>query len=37
LAQRDDLARLRRPPDLVEVARDPDEREGYILLARPVP
>ncbi len=35
LAQRDDLAKLRRPPDLVEVARDPDRRSGYVLLTRP--
>ena len=33
LAQRDDLARLRGGPlPLVEVARDPDPREGYLLL-----
>jgi 4-amino-4-deoxy-L-arabinose transferase-like glycosyltransferase len=36
LAQRDDLAKLRGGPlPLVEVARDPDAREGYVLLTRP--
>ena len=36
LAQRDDLAKLRGGPlPLVEVARDPDPREGYVLLTRP--
>jgi hypothetical protein len=36
LMQRDDLARLTRPlPPLVEVARDPDAKEGYVLFARP--
>jgi hypothetical protein len=35
LAQRDDWARLDPQPPLVEVARDRDPREGYLLLARP--
>lgn len=36
LIQRDDLARLEPPlPPLREVARDPDEEEGYVLLTRP--
>ena len=35
LAQRDDLARLKNLPPLVEVARDQDPRQGYLLLLRP--
>ncbi len=36
LAQRDDLAKLRGGPlPLVEVARDPDASEGYLLLRSP--
>ena len=35
LAQRDDWAKLTSPPPLVEVARDADPREGYLLLAKP--
>ena len=35
LAQRDDLAKLTEPLPLVEVARDPDESEGYVLLTTP--
>ena len=35
LAQRDDLARLKGLPPLVEIARDQDPREGYALLTRP--
>jgi 4-amino-4-deoxy-L-arabinose transferase-like glycosyltransferase len=35
LAQRDDLAKLKEPPPLVEVARDADLREGYVLLTQP--
>jgi hypothetical protein len=35
LAQRDDWRRLNPRPPLVEVARDADPREGYLLLARP--
>jgi 4-amino-4-deoxy-L-arabinose transferase-like glycosyltransferase len=38
LAQRDDLAKLEAPLPLVEVARDADLREGYVLLTqRPGP
>ncbi len=38
LAQRDDLARLKGGPlPLVEVARDPDLQNGYVLLTRPGP
>jgi 4-amino-4-deoxy-L-arabinose transferase-like glycosyltransferase len=33
LAQRDDLARVAQPPPLVEVARDADVEEGYLLLS----
>jgi 4-amino-4-deoxy-L-arabinose transferase-like glycosyltransferase len=35
LAQRDDLVRLKDLPPLIEVARDQDSREGYLLLVRP--
>jgi 4-amino-4-deoxy-L-arabinose transferase-like glycosyltransferase len=36
LIQRDDLEKLERPlPPLVEVARDADPKEGYLLFARP--
>lgn len=36
LIQRDDLARLDPPlPPMQEIARDPDEKEGYLLLTRP--
>lgn len=35
LAQRDDLGKLKEPLPLREVARDPDPREGYVLLTRP--
>jgi 4-amino-4-deoxy-L-arabinose transferase-like glycosyltransferase len=35
LAQRDDWAKIAAPPPLVEVARDRDPREGYLLLAKP--
>jgi 4-amino-4-deoxy-L-arabinose transferase-like glycosyltransferase len=35
LAQRDDWRRLSPPLPLVEVARDRDPREGYLLLAKP--
>lgn len=35
LAQRDDWSKLTAPPPLVEVARDADPREGYLLLAKP--
>lgn len=35
LAQRDDWHRLDPPLPLVEVARDRDPREGYLLLAKP--
>jgi 4-amino-4-deoxy-L-arabinose transferase-like glycosyltransferase len=35
LIQRDDLAKLRQPPPLREVARDPDDREGYLLMTKP--
>ncbi|MCZ7651286.1 MAG: hypothetical protein M5U13_09050 [Thermoanaerobaculia bacterium] len=34
LAQRDDLARLERPLPLVEVVRDADPRQGYILMTQ---
>jgi hypothetical protein len=34
LAQRDDWSKLTSPPPLVEVARDADPREGYLLLAK---
>jgi len=34
LAQRDDLARLEPPLPLVEVARDADPRQGYILMTQ---
>ncbi|HEX9944441.1 MAG TPA: glycosyltransferase family 39 protein [Thermoanaerobaculia bacterium] len=34
LAQRDDLARLKGLPPLIEVARDQDFKEGYLLLVR---
>jgi len=37
VAQRDDLARLSPPLQLVEVARDADVREGYLLLTTPDP
>jgi 4-amino-4-deoxy-L-arabinose transferase-like glycosyltransferase len=38
LAQRDDLGKLKGGPlPLVEVARDPDPRSGYVLLTRPGP
>jgi 4-amino-4-deoxy-L-arabinose transferase-like glycosyltransferase len=37
VAQRDDLAKLSPPLSLVEVARDPDVEEGYILLTTPPP
>jgi hypothetical protein len=32
LAERDDWARLTAPPPLVEVAREPESKEGYLLL-----
>jgi 4-amino-4-deoxy-L-arabinose transferase-like glycosyltransferase len=35
LAQRDDLARLQDLPPMIEVARDQDPKEGYLLLLRP--
>jgi 4-amino-4-deoxy-L-arabinose transferase-like glycosyltransferase len=35
LIERDDLARLERPLPLVEVARDPDPRDGYLLMTDP--
>jgi hypothetical protein len=35
LVQRDDWSKLGQPPPLVEVARDVDPREGYLLLAKP--
>lgn len=35
--ERDDLRRLRRPLPLVEVARDPEPREGYVLMTDPSP
>jgi 4-amino-4-deoxy-L-arabinose transferase-like glycosyltransferase len=35
LAQKDDLSRLRNLPPLVEVARDAEPKEGYILLLKP--
>jgi 4-amino-4-deoxy-L-arabinose transferase-like glycosyltransferase len=35
VAQRDDLARLKGLPPLVEIARDQDPKEGYLLLTRP--
>ncbi len=35
LAQRDDLSQLRDLPPMVEVARDQDPKEGYLLLTRP--
>jgi 4-amino-4-deoxy-L-arabinose transferase-like glycosyltransferase len=34
LAQRDDLTRLKDLPPLIEVARDQDPEEGYVLLVR---
>lgn len=34
LAQRDDLAKLTQPLPLVEYARDPEEKEGYLLLGK---
>jgi hypothetical protein len=34
LAQRDALAKLAQPLPLVEYARDPDEKQGYILLGK---
>lgn len=34
IAQRDDLAKLAQPLPLVEYARDPDEKEGYVLLGK---
>ena len=38
LVQRDDLAELKGGPlPLVEVARDPDPHEGYVLLTKPGP
>jgi hypothetical protein len=37
LAERDDWARLTAPPPLVEVAREPESKEGYLLLTEPVP
>ncbi len=37
LAERDDWARLAPPLPLVEIDRDPDLREGYLLLTRPEP
>jgi 4-amino-4-deoxy-L-arabinose transferase-like glycosyltransferase len=38
LIQRDEIAKLKQPlPPLVEVARDADLREGYLLLTRPAP
>ncbi|HYH46323.1 MAG TPA: hypothetical protein VEG34_11610, partial [Thermoanaerobaculia bacterium] len=38
LAQRDDLAKLKGGPlPLIEVARDPDFQNGYLLLTRPQP
>jgi len=35
LIERDDLAKLDEPLPLVEVARDQDEKDGYILMTRP--
>ncbi len=35
LAQRDDLAKMKRLPPLLEVARDQDPQEGYLLLLKP--
>jgi 4-amino-4-deoxy-L-arabinose transferase-like glycosyltransferase len=35
LAQKDDLRKLPEPLPLVEAARDPDPRSGYVLLTRP--
>ncbi len=35
LIQRDDMATLRQPPPLREIARDPDESEGYVLMTKP--
>ena len=37
LIERDDLARLERPLPLVEVARDRDPRDGYLLMTDPPP
>ncbi|HEV7669626.1 MAG TPA: glycosyltransferase family 39 protein [Thermoanaerobaculia bacterium] len=37
LAQRDALAKLAQPLPLVEYARDPDEKEGYVLLGKAGP
>jgi 4-amino-4-deoxy-L-arabinose transferase-like glycosyltransferase len=37
VAERDDWRRLDPPPPLVEVARDHDPREGYLLLTEPAP
>lgn len=34
VAQRDDLAKLAQPLPLVEYARDPEEKEGYVLLGK---
>jgi 4-amino-4-deoxy-L-arabinose transferase-like glycosyltransferase len=35
LAQRDDFTKLKAPPTLREIARDPDPEEGYILFTKP--
>lgn len=35
LIERDDLAKLEEPLPLVEVARDQDQKDGYILMTRP--
>ena len=35
LAERDSFARLKGLPPLVEIARDADPREGYILFLKP--
>jgi hypothetical protein len=35
LAQKDDLAKLKDLPPMMEVARDQDPKEGYLLLVRP--
>ena len=35
LAQKDDLAKVKNLPPMVEIARDADPRQGYLLLTRP--
>ena len=37
LAERDDWAKLEKKPPLIELARDQDEKEGYLLLTNQNP